>query len=158
MCFHYRAKMMDFQEASKRLFGHNPNSPYRVVYFMNDRGLAPGKEFLDELPMKVQVKIDRVLEAVRTAPPPKFSGGGYWEAMKGDLKGFYEVRVDEGGTRVHHRLFCLLDRDLGESADGLIVVLDGDSKKRGTVLSSQRYAEIQALGDLYRSAPEKHRF
>jgi len=27
------------------------------------------------------------------APPPRFSGGGKWEAMHGDMAGYYEVRA-----------------------------------------------------------------
>ena len=34
-----------------------------------------------------------VLGAVADAPPPKFSGGGYWEVMRDEMSGFYEVRV-----------------------------------------------------------------
>jgi len=34
-----------------------------------------------------------VLEAVTTAPPPSFSGGGKWEAMHDDMAGYFEVMV-----------------------------------------------------------------
>ena len=48
-----------------------------------------------------------MLEAVRAAPPPAFSGGGKWEAMHGAMAGYYEIRVT-GPARRHDR-FCLLD-------------------------------------------------
>ena len=47
--------------------------------------------------------------AVAAAPPPAFSGGGKWEAMHGEMSGFFEVRVD-GPQRHHYRLFCVLER------------------------------------------------
>jgi hypothetical protein len=34
-----------------------------------------------------------VLDAVAAAPPPAFSGGGKWEAMRGKMAGYYEVRA-----------------------------------------------------------------
>ena len=30
-----------------------------------------------------------ILKAVADAPPMKFAGGGQWEAMHGDMAGFY---------------------------------------------------------------------
>jgi hypothetical protein len=32
-----------------------------------------------------------VLTAVAAAPPHRFSGGGYWEAMHGEMTGYCEV-------------------------------------------------------------------
>ena len=32
-----------------------------------------------------------ILDAVAEAPPPQFSGGGQWEAMHGDMGGYYEI-------------------------------------------------------------------
>jgi hypothetical protein len=49
-----------------------------------------------------------ILTHVAAAPPKRFSGGGYWEAMHGEMTGWFEVRVD-GPQRRHYRLFCLLD-------------------------------------------------
>ena len=34
------------------------------------------------------------LAAVASAPPKRFAGGGYWEAMGGAMTGWFEVRVD----------------------------------------------------------------
>ncbi|HJX54944.1 MAG TPA: hypothetical protein VJ801_19445 [Polyangia bacterium] len=55
-----------------------------------------------------------VVKAVADAPPPAFSGGGKWEAMHGDMSGFYEVRVD-GPKRRHYRLFCILEPTVPQS-------------------------------------------
>jgi hypothetical protein len=79
-----------------------------VVYYKTESGVVPAEDFLDACPMKVEATILAVLEAVREAPPPAFSGGGKWEAMHGSMGGYYEIRVTGPGRR-HYRLFCLLE-------------------------------------------------
>jgi hypothetical protein len=93
-----------------------------------------------------------VVKAVADAPPPQFSGGGKWEAMHGDMAGYFEVRVD-GPKRRHYRLFCLLERDgasigLGEPS---VVLITGRDKAFKTELSSRDYAAVRALGTEYLS-------
>jgi hypothetical protein len=46
--------------------------------------------------------------------------------MKGDLTGWFEVRVD-GPRRHHYRLFCRLDYDAQDQPKPLLVVISGDS-------------------------------
>ncbi len=53
---------------------------------------APGRDALNSYPPGVRAKMRSVLVAVATAPPKRFAGGGYWEAMKGDMSGWFEVR------------------------------------------------------------------
>ncbi|OFV91248.1 MAG: hypothetical protein A3J75_05530 [Acidobacteria bacterium RBG_16_68_9] len=110
---------------------------------------VPGREFLDAIPHKVAARMVAVLEAVAEAPPPSYSGGGYWEAMH-NMAGFYEVRVDS--QRTHYRLFCLLERD-GKKV-GLegpsVVVITGKKKRFRTLLSPSDYAEVRALGEEFR--------
>lgn len=93
-----------------------------------------------------------VLKAVADAPPPQFSGGGKWEAMHGEMAGYYEVRVD-GPDRHHFRLFCVLDRD--GAAVGLggpsLVIITGKDKPFRTVLSTRDYADVRRLGTEFRS-------
>ena len=91
-----------------------------------------------------------VLVAVATAPPKKFSGGGYWEAMKGEMSGWFEVRAD-GPKRHHYRLFCLLDYDAKGHDKPLLVVIDGRDKPFRTVLSDDDYAAVRALGEEYKA-------
>ena len=79
-----------------------------VVYYKDSDGKVPAEDFLASCPTKVEATILAVLEAVRAAPPPQFSGGGKWEAMHGSMGGYYEIRVT-GPQRTHYRLFCLLD-------------------------------------------------
>lgn len=58
---------------------------------------VPAAAFLDTLPDKVVAEIEAILDAVASAPPPSFSGGGKWEAMHDDMAGFYEIRVQSSG-------------------------------------------------------------
>lgn len=67
--------------------------PWGIVYYKSRDGSVPAEAFLDACPLKVEATILAVLEAVRQAPPPQFSGGGKWEAMHGTMGGYYEIRV-----------------------------------------------------------------
>ena len=89
------------------------------------------------------------LNAVAAAPPKRFSGGGYWEAMHGEMSGWFEVRVDGPPNRTHYRLFCRLDYDAEGEDKPLLVVITGLSKPFRTTLSDGDYREIRALGDEY---------
>lgn len=73
--------------------------PWGVVYYRTADGRVPADEFLDRCPDKVEATILAVLEAVRRAPPPAFSGGGKWEALHGTMGGYYEIRVTGPGRR-----------------------------------------------------------
>ncbi len=78
----------------------------------------------------------------------RFAGGGYWEAMHGDMTGWFEIRVD-GPERTHYRLFYLLDYDAKEIAKPLLVVVDGRSKPFRTTLADADYVVVRALGAEY---------
>ena len=74
------------------------NDPHEIVFFQrhfdNDVNQSiPGQNFLNNIcPEKVRTTFRAVLIAVAKAPPKRFAGGGYWEAMHGDMSGWYEVR------------------------------------------------------------------
>ena len=129
--------------------------PWGIVYYRTGREEVPCEVFLHSCPTKVEATILAVLEAVRAAPPPAFSGGGKWEAMHGSMGGYYEVRVT-GPGRKHYRLFCLLDNG---SADELaergfeepqIAVISGMVKDHMTEFSDAEYrANVRTLGDDY---------
>lgn len=112
----------------------------------------PGADFLDGCPAKVRGTILAVLDAVAAAPPPAFSGGGKWEAMHGDMGGYYEIRVT-GPGREQFRLFCVLENaeERTLTARGLagpaIAVITGMRKKTGTVFSNRDYAKVRQLGN-----------
>jgi Txe/YoeB family toxin of Txe-Axe toxin-antitoxin module len=111
---------------------------------------VPGRDFLERCPDTVAAKVLAVLKAVAGAPPPQFSGGGMWEAMHGEMTGYYEVRVDGAGRR-HYRLFCLLERQGADTGLGgpSIVILSGKVKPFGTKLAPRDYREVRALGEEY---------
>lgn len=132
---------------------YDPDHPYRVVYFRRHREddsaePSPGRDFLRACPDKVRVTMAAVLTQVAAAPPHRFAGGGYWEAMHGDMAGYHEVRVD-GPRRHHYRLFCLLDTE-AEGLGPLLVVLTGADKPFGTTLGDALYDEVRRLGEQYR--------
>ncbi len=107
-------------------------------------------------PAAVRAKFRAVLVAVATAPPHRFAGGGYWEAMHGEMSGWFEVRADGqrtggGKGRHHYRLFCLLDYDAQGAGKPLLVVITGISKPFRTTISEQEYAKVRALGREYRA-------
>jgi len=89
-----------------------------------------------------------VLVQVATAPPKRFAGGGYWEAMKGEMTGWFEVRVD-GPRRHHYRLFCRLDYEAQGLYKPLLVVVCGLSKPFRTQLSATDYGHVRELGREY---------
>jgi hypothetical protein len=124
-----------------------------VVYYRSEDGHVPADAFLDRCP--VELRILAVLEAVRAAPPPQFSGGGMWEAMHGRMAGYHEIRV-KGPGRMHYRLFCMLEngsaeqlRERGFDAPQ-IVVLTGMAKANGQRFSEADYRAVRAIGDDYR--------
>ncbi|GAA2708199.1 hypothetical protein [Actinoplanes palleronii] len=88
------------------------------------------------------------LVAVATAPPKRFAGGGYWEAMHGEMTGWFEVRVD-GPRRHHYRLFCLLDYEAVGRSKPLLVVVAGLDKPFRTTLSEADYKQVREFGREY---------
>src|SRR5437867_13245662 len=83
------------------------SGPWLIHFFQrhpadDPRRAVPARDYLDRCP--VAARLMAVVTAVSEALPPAFSGGGKWEAMHGDMAGFYEARVD-GPDRRHYRLF-----------------------------------------------------
>jgi Txe/YoeB family toxin of Txe-Axe toxin-antitoxin module len=128
-----------------------------IVYYSKTDGTVPAEEFLDACPSKVEAAMLAVLEAVREAPPPAFSGGGKWEAMHGDMGGYYEIRVT-GPGRWHYRLFCVLDNgstaELAERgfSEPQIAVINGMAKANATLFTAGEYKKhVRAPGADYLS-------
>jgi hypothetical protein len=138
----------------------SPSDIHDIIYFQrhhdDDPDMpVPGRTELRSWPESVRTKVTAVLVAVAGAPPSRFSGGGYWEAMHGEMAGWFEVRVD-GPKREHFRLFCQLDYDaLNEDGTPVgkpyLVIIDGRRKEFRTTLPDSEYAKIRALGIEYRS-------
>jgi hypothetical protein len=89
-----------------------------------------------------------VLAQVAAAPPKRFAGGGYWEAMKSGMTGWFEVRVD-GPRRRHYRLFCQLDHETRDRPKPLLVVIYGLDEPFRTQLSDADYRRVRDLGEEY---------
>ncbi len=133
----------------------SPDDVHEIAFFRrhehDDPSQAtPGRDALNSYPTTVRAKMRAALIAVAAAPPKRFAGGGYWEAMKGDMAGWFELRAD-GPGRHHYRLFCLLDYEAKGREKPLLVVIDGRDKPFQTVLSERDYAAVRALGEEYRS-------
>lgn len=133
--------------------GPSSDDVHDVVFFRrhpDDDSLLrmPGRDFLDACPSKVRATMRVVLAEVAAAPPKRFAGGGYWEAMKGAMTGWFEVRVD-GPGRHHYRLFCRLDYEAVGVGKPLLVVVDGRDKPFRTELSAADYRAVRALGVEY---------
>jgi len=135
--------------------GPSSDDAHDVVYFKRHRAddsseTVPGQGFLQKCPTKVRATMRAVLVAVAAAPPKRFSGGGYWEAMKGEMTGWFEVRVD-GPKRHHYRLFCRLDYEAKnrDRSKPLLVVIAGLDKPFQTELTKADYAAVRQLGDEY---------
>lgn len=125
-----------------------------IVYFETRGGKVPAKEFLAACPATIKGRFHAVLGVVRDAPPPQFSGGGYWEVMHGDMGGFHEIRLTGPGRR-QYRLFCVLDNS---DANGLrkrgfdrpqIAAITGMVKASGRKFSERDYAKVRRLGSEY---------
>jgi hypothetical protein len=134
--------------------GPNPDDPYEVAFFKRHRdddpeAHIPGREFIASCPAPVRAKFFAVLTAVAAAPPQRFSGGGFWEAMHGKMTGYHEVRVDGPGRR-HYRLFCKLDT-AAKGRGPLLTVLCGAAKPFRTELPDSDYDRVLALGGEYLS-------
>jgi hypothetical protein len=128
-------------------------APWRIHFFQrhvadDPTRAVPGRDFLEHCPLAA--RIAAVLQAVAEAPPNAFAGGGYWEAMRGTMAGYFEVRVD-GRDRRHFRLFCVLERDGARLGLGgpSIVVITGMEKPFQTTFSERDYAQVRHLGEEY---------
>ena len=126
-----------------------------ISYYEDPECSVPGERFLDSCPVKVEATILAVLEAVRAAPPPQFSGGGKWEAMRSGMRGSYEIRVT-GPGRVHYRLFCRLENGTQDELRKRgfdrpqIVVINGLSKPNASLFTDAVYKKrVRDLGDDY---------
>jgi hypothetical protein len=125
--------------------------PWAVIYYQAPDETVPALEFLDGCPSTIDAQFTAVLDAVAAAPPPRFSGGGKWEAMHGSMGGWYEIRLT-GPGREQFRLFCLLENGTGKelARRGLprpaIAVITGMRKPWRTVFAERDYQRVRELG------------
>lgn len=128
------------------------SDPWTVAYFKrhvdDDPGQSiPAKIYIwDQCPLAVQTFLTSCVAVVAEAPPPKFAGGGYWEAMHGALTGFHEIRKKYRG--LHYRLFCRLDHE-SIGTPHLLTLLGGMTKPSGETFSDAEYAGVLDIGEEY---------
>lgn len=127
--------------------GPDPHDVHDIVYYRSAEGARPARDYLSKCPKKIRDRFRAVIAEVAKAPPHRFSGGGYWEAMHGDMSGWHEVRID-GPGRTHYRVYCLIDADSGDKKPYLVLV-DGRTKKFNTTIKPREYVKIRALGRDY---------
>jgi hypothetical protein len=127
--------------------------PWDVRYYRAVDDSVPAFDFLLACPTAVRATMLAVLDAVAAAPPPRFSGGGLWEAMHGAMHGYYEVRKGGSPNRTQYRPFCLLENPADGSelrrrglSQPAIVVVTGLMKPWMTTLSAADYSAVRALG------------
>jgi hypothetical protein len=125
--------------ASRRASGEQ--LPWAVVYYRAPDGTVPALEFLDNCPGKIDAEFTAVLDAVAAAPPPRFSGGGNWEAIHGTMGGWYEIGLT-GPGREQFRLFRLLEN-----------AAPGELARRGLQRSCGRRST--GAGQLYADHPRR---
>jgi hypothetical protein len=104
------------------------------------------------MPSERRCAVQATLTAVRDAPPPQFSGGGRWEAMRGKMSGYYEIRTRFG--RDHYRLFCILENGSSEELrqrgfpSPQIAVINGMVKANATLFTDGEYKKhVRKLGE-----------
>jgi hypothetical protein len=125
--------------------------PWAIVYYKAPDQTVPALGFLDGCPASIDAQFTAVLDAVAAAPPPRFSGGGKWEAMHGSMGGWYEIRLT-GPGREQFRLFCRLENGTADELvkRGLprpaIAVITGMRKPWRTVFSERDYQRVRELG------------
>ena len=141
--------------ATQAKMSASPSDPWTVAYFVVPGDgprppTVPAKDYLwQECPAGVAAFFSAVIAQVAAAPPPRFAGGGYWEAMHGDLTGFHEIRKKYRG--MNYRIFCRLDaQSLGTPP--LLTLLCGRTKPDRTVFSTADYREVLQLGQDYLSS------
>jgi len=127
--------------------------PWRIHFFQrhSDEDASapvPAIEYLASLPTKAAAEFHAILNAVAKAPPPAFSGGGKWEAMRGDMAGIYEVR--DTSRRANHRLFCLLVRASEQLGGPSIVCLGGLTKPVRSAAQPRDYSRIRQYAAEFR--------
>jgi hypothetical protein len=69
---------------------------------------VPALAWLESVPDAVEAEIMATIDAVAQGPPPQFRGGLRYQAMHGDMTGWFEVRTKH--RKRLYRLFCLQDR------------------------------------------------
>jgi len=130
------------------------STPWAIVFFQrhpddDPSQSVPGAEYLESCPIGVRADLAAIAKAVAEAPPMKFAGGGQWQAMHGDMAGYYEART-RGPHKRLYRLFCLLERDAPGLPGPSLVIITGMDKPNESAFSEADYRRVRRLGDEYK--------
>ncbi len=136
-------------QSSKPRNGPLPTDSHDVVFYRTPDGTMPARDFIESCPTTIRARLRETAIAVAEAPPLAFRGGGKWEAMHGDMTGWFEIRVDGTPNRTHYRLFCLLDYEAQGAERPYLVLVDGRRKPFRTAFSSSEYDKVRSLGQAY---------
>lgn len=116
-----------------------------VIRIAGLTGPGSAADLLDRAPPQVAARLLRIAEAAATTGPLAL-GGGYLEAMHGDMTGWFEIRCT-GPGREQYRLFALLEAGPAVSA---IVLVAGLRKPHRSRFTASDYARVRRLGDRHR--------
>jgi hypothetical protein len=125
-----------------------------IEYFLrhhdDDRSRSvPAREYLNSCPPAARARLVAIATSVAEGPPPQFSGGGMFEAMRGNMRGIHEIRIRN--QKRLYRLFVVLDRN-GPGLDGpSMVLITGADKANETAFSAAELAVVRRLADEYAS-------
>jgi hypothetical protein len=102
------------------------------------------------VPDAVEAEIMATIDAVAEGPPPQFRGGLRYQAMHGDMTGWFEVRTKH--RKRLYRLFCLQDRKAPGLPRPAFVLITGGDKANESAFSKAFYTKVRALGEEYLSS------
>jgi hypothetical protein len=122
---------------------------WQIEFLKDSRtGRVPAREFLDEVPDEPAAELLATLQAVEgTRPPFAFRGGARWQAMSGDMSGWFEAR--DKHKQLLYRLFVRLDRDPPGLPHNAIVVVDGGVKRNESAFTDEFYADLRDQWERY---------
>ena len=108
---------------------------------------VPALAWLESVPDEVEAEVLATIDAVAAGPPPQFRGGLRHQPMRGDLSGWFEVRMKHQKTL--YRLFCLQDRRASGLPRPALVMVTGGNKPSESAFSKVFYRNVRALGEEY---------
>lgn len=129
--------------------GPLPTDTHTVAFYRAPDGSLPARDFIDACPRTIRARLRAVVAEVAAAPPIRFAGGGLWEAMHGDMRGIFEVRIDGTPRRTHYCPYCVLDHKAKGFDKPVLAILDGRRKAFRTVLTAHDYAAVKEYADDY---------
>ena len=112
--------------------------------------LVPALAWLESVPDEVAAEVMATIDAVAQGPPPQFRGGLRYQAMHGEMTGWFEVRTKH--RKRLYRLFCLQDRTAPGLPRPALVLVTGGDKPNESAFSKAFYRRVRALGEEYLSS------